>query len=210
MCAKSPILTLKLGDDETLPLVRLLIACGVMANAIVQVDVERSTISKTQHKLKKSLYIGALLFGTAKLIARSSWCGYPTTISTQSLAESFTALETATSRTRLQATKTQFEQCSTVTASTTRHFSYNLTDEVATKQQWHFIDSSSCELNQKFQGKVTVNRGDLMQTSDIEVRIVLNASNRTNLEHVVFQSSNSTLELEYVAADHESDTCTDI
>lgn len=105
--------------------------------------------------------------------------------------------------------KIQYEKCSTLNASTTRHYGFNLTVDDMSSQQWRFIDSAPVESRGRFRGEVTVDRGDLFQASDIEVRVIIASNDNADLENVVFHSTKSALDLEYAVTD-KSHVCTDV
>ncbi|KAH7077757.1 hypothetical protein BKA63DRAFT_601811 [Paraphoma chrysanthemicola] len=58
-------------------------------------------------------------------------------------------------------------------------------------------------------GEVSLRRGHPLQDSDIEVRVIVNSTEDGDLQHVVLESSESTLTLDYAPSDAK-DVCTDI
>ncbi|KAF2028052.1 hypothetical protein EK21DRAFT_114255 [Setomelanomma holmii] len=105
--------------------------------------------------------------------------------------------------------KAQYESCSSIVATTTRTFGYNVTDERSIAQNWHFVDSSSSRAAQRLKGRVIVDRGDSSQSSDIEVVVVVSSTFEEDLGNVIINSSTAALSLEY-SGSASCSTCTEI
>ncbi|CAO2656142.1 Nn.00g049450.m01.CDS01 [Neocucurbitaria sp. VM-36] len=110
---------------------------------------------------------------------------------------------------KLSITKVQYEKCSSSIASETRQFGYNLTTEDTPAKQWHFLDSAPTESQGRLRGEITVNRGDLFQASDIEVRVIITSNNEGDLKNVHLKASSLALGLDYLITD-ENEICTDV
>ena len=112
-------------------------------------------------------------------------------------------------RHNMKMAKLNYEKCPSVVVSETRKFEYNLTAEGTTGQQWHFLDSAPAQSRGRFRGEITINRGDLFQASDIEVRVIISSNNSADLENVHFHPTGSMLGLDYVVTE-DKEVCTDV
>jgi hypothetical protein len=95
----------------------------------------------------------------------------------------------------------EYNKCPSIIAAATRQFSYNLTTTDTTKdtvpQQFYLVDSSPVELLGSLRGEVIVNRGDLFQTSNIEVSVIVSSNNKVAIQNELFNSSKSHLGINY-------------
>jgi hypothetical protein len=160
--------------------------CCAVADTSYYIDIEKAITSNLRSKLRKLLYIAALLFSATIVLARSSWCGSPTFEDPWLSGNQFSGTRTTASHSIRPAAKMEYEKCAATIASRTWQFGYNLTSEDATQKEWRFIHHTSPEIRSRFRGEITVDRGDIIEDSDIEVRIVSKVSNHTNLEHMVY------------------------
>lgn len=112
---------------------------------------------------------------------------------------------------KLSVAKTEYQtwKCSSSIVSETRQFEYNIMAVDTAAQQWYFVDSAAQDFRNRFRGEISVNRGNLFQTSDIEVRVIITSNKEDELKNVHFQRSDSSLSLDYFVTD-ERNVCTDI
>ncbi|OAL43987.1 hypothetical protein IQ07DRAFT_470248, partial [Pyrenochaeta sp. DS3sAY3a] len=73
-------------------------------------------------------------------------------------------------------------------------------------QSWELIQSSLIEPEKNFAGRITVDRGSGLQSSDITVVAIIRSSNKASLDDPVFHKSRSGLHIEYSNKDTKEDT----
>ncbi|KAF1936029.1 hypothetical protein EJ02DRAFT_388081 [Clathrospora elynae] len=109
-----------------------------------------------------------------------------------------------------QQSKVQYEKCSSIVASMTRQFEFNVTiTENPDARQWRFLESIAAESHENLRGEVSVNRGDIFQASDILVHVIIGSNHQSDLQNVLFDASVSALALDYIFTGAK-DVCTDI
>lgn len=77
------------------------------------------------------------------------------------------------------------------------HFDFNVTSGENVIQSWELIQSSLDEPEKKFAGKIIVDRGSELQSSDITIVVFISSSNKASLDDTVFQKSRSGLHIEH-------------
>lgn len=102
-----------------------------------------------------------------------------------------------------------YEGCSSITAAEDRQFEFNITAESTTTKRWQLNDSAVPESRKNLRGDITIDRGSLFQTSDIEVRVVVRSSEGSDLKNVLIHSSDFALDIDYNFQDR-SDLCTEV
>jgi hypothetical protein len=105
----------------------------------------------------------------------------------------------------------QYERCKSVDDSTTRLYEYNITKNDASLPHWRLHDTSSVESSKHLRGVINLKPGDALQSSDIEVRITIESTSKTDAENVISVQTDSALSLDYVLAqDEDGDICTQV
>jgi len=89
----------------------------------------------------------------------------------------------------------QFERCASTVASKTHHFGFNISTE--NRKQWQFLDSTEAKFRDNFRGGITVEAGDELQSSDIEVFASVRSGSEDQIEKLGFHDSASALDIEY-------------
>lgn len=89
------------------------------------------------------------------------------------------------------------DRCHSIITSTQRKFEYNITSECSAVKQWRFQQSARPEAWWNFGGKVSVIRGNKFQSSDIEVWALIKSDDKSDIDNILFNSSESALNLDY-------------
>ncbi|KAH7088315.1 hypothetical protein FB567DRAFT_524127 [Paraphoma chrysanthemicola] len=118
-------------------------------------------------------------------------------------------LQGVTDLVELQKQRVQYEGCSPIAASLSRHFGFNVSQHDSPAGEWHFIDSTRAESRGRVRGEVNLRRGHPLQDSDIEVRVIVNSTEEGGLQNFILNTTESTLSLDYLPSGGK-DLCTDI
>lgn len=102
-----------------------------------------------------------------------------------------------------------YEGCSSIIASKNRQFEFNITTEGTAAKQWQLLDFAVPKSRKNLQGEIIIDRGNLFQTSDIDVRVIVRSNNEMDLDNVLFHRSDSALDIDYNFRDR-SDLCTEV
>jgi hypothetical protein len=105
---------------------------------------------------------------------------------------------------------TQYQRCKDVVDSTTRLYEYNITKDDVGLQHWRFHDTSNLESGKRLRGVIDLKPGDASQVSDIEVRISIASTSKTDAENVISVQTDSALSLDYVLGEDGEDICTEV
>jgi hypothetical protein len=106
---------------------------------------------------------------------------------------------------------TRYERCKSADDSITRLYEYNITKNDASLPHWRLHDPSSVESSKHLRGVISLKPGDASQASDIEVRIIIESTSKTDAENVISVQTDSVLSLDYVLAeDEDEDICTQV
>ncbi|KAH6883319.1 hypothetical protein BKA58DRAFT_374893 [Alternaria rosae] len=103
-----------------------------------------------------------------------------------------------------------YDKCKSIVSSETRMFSFNVSYSDGAETHWHLFDKSNSTVGDRLSGIIHVQKGDVAQTSDIEVRLEINSSSTTDYKNVVYHQSASSLSLDYLPSDDDEDICTEI
>jgi hypothetical protein len=94
-----------------------------------------------------------------------------------------------------------FDNCSSIVKLRKESFAYNLSTENAAAKNWGTLDLSSPKAREHLRGRIIIDRGSDNQTSDINASLHVRSNSELDVEHVIFQVSNSSLQLEYTHRD---------
>ncbi|KAI4934843.1 hypothetical protein J4E85_002704 [Alternaria conjuncta] len=101
-----------------------------------------------------------------------------------------------------------YARCESIVSSEARTFGFNISDSDGAETHWRLSDSFNS--TGRLSGIIHVQRGDVDQTSDIEVRLEINSSSTTDYQNVIYNQSATSLSLDYLPSDHDGDVCTEI
>ncbi len=115
----------------------------------------------------------------------------------------------ATALGRPRKTKGEYEKCTSIAASKTQLFDFNLTDDVDVSQVWRFIDKAPAKSRGRLRGEIVFDRGHPSQASDIHVRIVVASNREADLENVSVYKAYPGLAMSYNIT-NEDNVCTEV
>ncbi|KAI4676368.1 uncharacterized protein J4E88_007283 [Alternaria novae-zelandiae] len=101
-----------------------------------------------------------------------------------------------------------YARCESIVSSEARTFGFNISDSDGAETHWRLSDSSNS--TGRLSGIIHVQRGDVGQTSDIEVRLEINSSSTADYKNVVYNRTATGLSLDYLPSDNDEDICTEI
>jgi hypothetical protein len=92
--------------------------------------------------------------------------------------------------------KTESEESPTGTHAISRQFSFNVSQEQSSSREWHLKESSLYDDTRSVRGSIKVQRGDILQTSDIEVLALMQSDHEAAFHDVFFNPTDSSLSID--------------
>jgi hypothetical protein len=153
----------------------------------------------------RAVQVIAIVFVVAMFATGTLRSGLPSTLSPLlSSNQTTSGIRHSLSRTETHATR-----CDNAVVSMTRQFEYNVTDADTAGRHWVLLDHSQFDPERNFRGEIIVHRGNVFQTSDIEVHVIASSTQEKALQNVLFNSTATVLNLDYIHPEG-SDYCTDL
>ncbi|KAI4639580.1 hypothetical protein J4E93_008931 [Alternaria ventricosa] len=103
-----------------------------------------------------------------------------------------------------------YARCESIFSSEARTFDFNISDSDEAETHWRLFDSSNSTIGGRLSGIIHVQKGEVEQTSDIQVRLEINSSSIADYKNVVYNQTATGLSLDYLPSDHDEDVCTEI
>lgn len=105
--------------------------------------------------------------------------------------------------------RSQNRDCPSATATRSRYYEYNVTKDSDASKEWLLHDLSVSSPHRDLRGQISILRGNVSQQSNVEVQIVSQSSDEEELQNITFETSGSSLDMNYIPSESGS-SCTDI
>jgi hypothetical protein len=191
--------------DSNSPVVSSSVNCYITTTLTPRIKREKKAFSYAWHATVKTLQLVLLVSIISMFAAGTVRSALPTTSRTPLYSNQ---TKDGTNH-NLSRTETHAKRCEDTVASLTRDFEYNVTDADAARRQWALYDDVQFDPERNFRGEIIFRRGDVRQTSDIEVHVIISSTQENVLQNVLLNSTKNALSLDYIYPE-EDDHCTDL